>query len=200
MPCQVWRVIGEHLWYETLKSNSGKTLPKMTKHFRSAALSPKLFAPQNRIILALVFPISPRKKKDFLIGRPVSLGLIELPWSNPAPLALTSSLRGLAVLLPHLSDSTQCSPTGVMEAPLTIAVLPVETKVVTHSHGRKCQNLRFQLCLHGQAVVEEGLIQLEQSRQNCSLPGLSSHSGPGKISTLRMAQNSQLANVLHPMV
>lgn len=52
-----------------------------------------------------------------------------------------------------------------MEAPLTTTMLPVETKVITHSHGRKCQNLRFWLCLHGQAVVEEGLIQLEQSRQ-----------------------------------
>ena len=170
----------------------------MTKHFRSATLSPKLFAPQNRIILALVFPTSPCKTKDFLIGGPVCLGLIELPWSNPTPLALTSSSWGLAVLLPHLSDSTQCSPTGITEAPLTIAMLPVETKVITHSHGRKCQNLRFWLCVHGQALVEEGLIQCEQSRQNCSPPGLSSHSGPGKISTLWMAQNSQLANILHP--
>lgn len=52
------------------------------------------------------------------MGPTLSLSLAELPWFNPVPLTLTSSLRYLAVLLPHLSDSTQvliskhqgCSP------------------------------------------------------------------------------------------
>lgn len=76
----------------------------MTKHFRGASLSSELFTPQNRVILALMLPRTP--KEELQIGLPVSFHLIELPWFNPAPLALTSSLRALAVLLPH-PDSTQ---------------------------------------------------------------------------------------------
>lgn len=76
----------------------------MTKHFRGASLSPELFTPPEQGNLSPHVTQGPKRRLQ--IGLPVSLHLIELPWFSLAPLALPSSLRALAVLLPH-PDSTQ---------------------------------------------------------------------------------------------
>lgn len=187
---QAQRVTGSHSWCEALKASSGKTLPKMAKHFRSAAES-WAFCPTEQDHLSSSFlPVN----KDIPRGPPVSLGLVKPPWSNYAPLALTLSLRWLAALLPCLPGSTPAH----QGAPFTVLIVPIDRKVISSSHGKKFQAAGVWLCVYGQALVGEGLIQSEQSMQNCAPLGPSSYPRPEEISTLRMAQSYQLASILHP--